>query len=70
MINHVAQTDKLVYIRAIATADLPAQVQEQTTAKELFSIHTADGTQVALVDGRKLAFAVARQNKMEPVSVH
>ncbi|MEL7216521.1 MAG: DUF1150 family protein [Pseudomonadota bacterium] len=70
MINHDAQTDKLVYIRAIPTADLPAQVQEQTTAKELFSIHTADGTQVALVDGRKLAFAVARQHEMEPVSVH
>jgi hypothetical protein len=35
-----------------------------------FAIHAADGTQMALIANRDLAFAVVRQNEMEPVSVH
>jgi hypothetical protein len=34
------------------------------------AIHAADGTQVALVADRDLAFAIVRQNELEPVSVH
>ena len=37
---------------------------------EAFSIHAADGTRMALLPDRNLAFAVVRQNDMEPVSVH
>ncbi len=37
---------------------------------EIFAVHAADGTQVALVAERNLAFAVVRQNGLEPVSVH
>ena len=35
-----------------------------------FSIHAADGTKMAVLPDRDLAFAVVRQNDMEPVSVH
>jgi len=35
-----------------------------------FAIHAADGTRMALIANRDLAFAVVRQNEMEPVSVH
>jgi hypothetical protein len=35
-----------------------------------FAIHAADGTQMALIPNRDLAFAVVRQNELEPVSVH
>jgi hypothetical protein len=35
-----------------------------------FAVHAADGTQMALIANRDLAFAVVRQNEMEPVSVH
>lgn len=35
-----------------------------------FAIHAADGTQMALIADRALAFAVVRQNELEPVSVH
>jgi hypothetical protein len=35
-----------------------------------FAIHAADGTQMALIADREIAFAVVRQNDMEPVSVH
>jgi hypothetical protein len=35
-----------------------------------YAIHAADGTQMALTANRDLAFAVVRQNELEPVSVH
>lgn len=35
-----------------------------------FGIFAADGTQMALAPSRDLAFAVIRQNDMEPASVH
>ena len=35
-----------------------------------FAVHAANGTQIAVLTGRELAFAVVRQHNMEPVSVH
>ena len=35
-----------------------------------YAIHAADGTQMALISDRDIAFAVVRQNELEPVSVH
>jgi len=35
-----------------------------------YAIHAADGTQMALITDRDVAFAVVRQNELEPVSVH
>jgi hypothetical protein len=35
-----------------------------------FAIHAADGTQMAVIGDRDVAFAVVRQNELEPVSVH
>jgi hypothetical protein len=37
---------------------------------ESYAIHAADGTQMALIGDRDIAFAVVRQNELEPVSVH
>ena len=37
---------------------------------EAFAIHAADGTQMAVIPNRAIAFAAVRQNGMEPVSVH
>jgi len=37
---------------------------------ERFTIHAADGTPMAMLDDRRAAFAVIRQNDLEPVSVH
>ena len=61
---------KTVYVREVATADLPAEMQEQISAVTLYAIHTASGQRLALVGDRRLAFTVARQHKMAPVSVH
>jgi hypothetical protein len=66
-----ATSRPIVYIREIAVADLPEDVREQAGDREtLYAIGSEDGQQLALVDDRKLAFVVARQNDMEPVSVH
>lgn len=37
---------------------------------DAFAVHAADGTQIAVLPERALAFAVVRQHDMEPVSVH
>ena len=44
----------------------PKQVGE----RRLYAIHTADGSEVAVVEGRDLAFATITQNELEPLSVH
>jgi hypothetical protein len=36
----------------------------------VFTIHSADGNALAALETRELAFAVVRQNGLEPVSVH
>lgn len=35
-----------------------------------YAIFAADGTQMALIADRDVAFAVVRQNDLEPLSVH
>ena len=35
-----------------------------------FAVHAADGTPVALLPDREVAFATVRQHDLEPVSVH
>ena len=35
-----------------------------------YAIHAADGTQMALMADREVAFAAVRQHGLEPVSVH
>jgi hypothetical protein len=37
---------------------------------EAFAVHAADGTQMAVIADRDLAFAVVRQHELEPLSVH
>ncbi|WP_071672872.1 DUF1150 family protein [Nioella nitratireducens] len=63
----------IVYVRKISIDDLPDEVKEQASEAgltELYAIGSEDGQQLALVKDRKLAFVVARQNDMRPVSVH
>lgn len=38
--------------------------------KEVFLVFSADGTQIATMADRDIAFAAVRQNGMEPLSVH
>ncbi len=66
-----SQSQPIVYIRPVAVADLPEDLREQAEGLEtLYAIGNEEGQQLALVKDRKLAFVVARQNDMSPVSVH
>lgn len=61
----------IVYIRSVAVAELPSEVQEAAMgATELYAVHSAEGERLALVKDRRLAFLLARQNDLAPVSVH
>lgn len=65
------ETGQTVYVKAVDVADLPEDVQEQAEGREqLYSVHTEDGAQLALVADRRLAFVLARQNDLLPVAVH
>ena len=61
----------IVYIRPVAVAELPSEVQEAAMgATQLYAVHSAEGERLALVKDRRLAFLLARQNDLAPVSVH
>jgi hypothetical protein len=62
---------RMVYIRAVDRADLPKEVRDQTADMvNIYAVHDAEGHRLALVADRKLAFALARQHNMAPMSVH
>lgn len=61
----------IVYVKAVAVADLPRDVREAAgEATELYALHSAEGERLALVRERDAAFMLARQNDLAPVSVH
>ncbi len=63
--------DKIVYVKPVEVSDLPPEVREQAgDLKELFSVHNSQGDQIALVADRALAFALARQHELTPMTVH
>lgn len=62
---------KLVYVKPVQVADLPDEVQATADGLDrIYAVHDADGQQLALVADRKLAFVLARQHNMMPVTVH
>lgn len=63
--------DRIVYVREVAVSDLPDEVREQMgDAEVIWSVHGADGRQLALVADRRLAFHLARAHDFTPMSVH
>jgi hypothetical protein len=66
-----AEDARIVYVKTVDVADLPAEVQEQAEGHEhLYAVHSGDGAQLALVADRRMAFILARQNDYKPVAVH
>lgn len=60
-----------VYIRPVEVSDLPKDVRSQIGGlKRVFAVHDVNGQPLALVQDRKLAFVLARQNDLSPVSVN
>ena len=63
--------DRIVYVRPVSVDDLPEEIRAQTGETDnLYAVHASNGDRLALVNGRRLAFALARQNDMQPVNVH
>ncbi len=64
-------TERIVYVRPIAVVDLPEQVRRQAAGlSTLYAVHDENGERLALVRDRSLAFALARQHDLAPVSAH
>jgi hypothetical protein len=62
---------RVVYVRPVAAADLPDEVRDQVGGLDvLYAVHRPDGERLALVKDRALAFVLARQNDLAPVTVH
>lgn len=63
--------DPIVYVRPVKVADLPDEIRQQAEGIDtLYAVHDENGAQLALVKDRRLAFVLARQNHMDPVTVH
>lgn len=61
----------IVYVKEIETSALPEELRaEAGDLEKLFSVHDSNGAQLALVANRSLAFHLAREHKMMPVTVH
>lgn len=61
----------IAYVRPVKASDLPEDIRAQLPdVKEVYAIHHEEGEQLALVTDRAMAFVMARQNDLEPVSVH
>lgn len=61
----------IVYVRRVPMDSLPAEVRQQAAGLDaLYAVHGVDGERLALVAERGLAFRLARQNELTPVSVH
>lgn len=63
--------DRIVYVREVAVKDLPEALRREVGGVEkLYAVHSAEGTRLALVRDRNMAFVLARQNDFAPVAVH
>lgn len=61
----------IVYVRPVKTDDLPAELRAQLGGVDVvYSVNRPDGERLALVVNRDLAFVLARQHDLAPVSVH
>ena len=61
----------VVYVRPVTVDSLPDEVREQAEGLDvLYAVHGIDGERLALVRDRQMAFMLARQNELTPVSVH
>lgn len=64
-----------VYVREVDVEELKGLGVIPTDApipkkQKFFALHASDGRRVAVLDNRDMAFSAARENELEPVSVH
>lgn len=65
------QDDRIVYVRPMDTKELPDHIREQAgNLKKVYGVFGANGEQIALTANRSMAFDLARDNELTPLSVH
>ena len=61
----------IVYLREVATADLPQDVREQAgDMPVIYAVHNGEGEQVALVANPAIASHLAASHHMQLVTLH
>ena len=58
----------IVYVRELAADEMPDELRG--IEARFFGVHDAEGNRLAVVPDRRVAFALAKQNDMRPLSVH
>ena len=59
---------QIVYVREADREQLPDQLK--SAPGPVFSVHDQNGMCLAVAQDRSMAFVLARQNDLQPVSVH
>ena len=57
-------------LMAIGLNDIAYVRPGHVEGENVFTVHAADGTQIAVFADREIAFAAVRRHDMEPLSVH
>ena len=68
---------KTCYVRPVLAGDVRDEIARESKEElhlrddsVLYALHAADGSRIALMSDREIAFAAAKQHEMVPVSVH
>lgn len=69
---------KICYVREVLAGDVRDEIERaaEDISEEfaddsiLYALHADDGSRIALMSDREIAFAAARQHEMTPLSVH
>lgn len=62
---------RIAYIRQVPVAALPDAIRAQLPGvDEVYGVHTEEGECLALARNRDMAFVLARQHDLAPVSAH
>lgn len=67
-ITHPQHGNPIVYVREAEKSDLPDHLK--SAPGKFFAVHDPEGKCLALTEDRQVAFALARQNDLNPVSAH
>ena len=70
------ESDKTCYVRPVLAGEVRDEIERESDGvvfsddQLLYALHAADGSRIALMSNRDIAFAAARQHEMTPVSLH
>lgn len=68
---------KTCYVRPVLAGEVRDEIARESDHalnlrddSVLYALHASDGSRIALMSDREIAFAAAKQHEMTPVSVH